>query len=340
MSARRAELKLTYNGKDISGPLSDWLIDFNYSDAAPGYLDDLQLTLADRERRWQSDWISMAGDKIKAEIITHNWFKHGETMKLPCGTFSVDAVDFAGPPDTVQIKALSLPVSASIRHEKRTRAWEKVKLSTLARDIAKRAGLKLFFSADDTTYDRIEQQDQSDMAFLMDACIKEGVAIKITGGKLVLFDEAKFEQQAPIMTINRGESNVSSYSFSWSTSGAAYRSCVVTYQHKKKKMTKTIQASYTPPGAPKTGPTLRIKEKIDSQAAGIRLAKKKLREKNKEVGKASLSMMGDVRLAAGATIQLKDFGRFDGKYIIVSAKHAVGSGGYRTDLEIRKVLGW
>jgi hypothetical protein len=45
-------------------------------------------------------------------------------------------------------------------------------------------------------------------------------------------------------------------------------------------------------------------------------------------------------MAAGVTIEVKGWKKFDGKYIVESATHSVDGGGYTTRIEIRKVLGW
>lgn len=337
--ARRAVLVVNYNGKDVTQDISKALTSFSYNDAAPGTLDDISLSLEDRERNWQGPWEAMAGDKIKAEIRTINWDKPGEIKKLPLGSFEVDTVDFAGPPDVVTIKAVSLPVSANVRQEKRTKAWEKATLKTLAGEVAARAGLKLLYEAtDNPSYDRIEQAGVSDLAFLLDTATKEAIAIKVSGGKLVLFDEFVYEQQQAITTIKRGESNVISYTFSWGTAYVAYRAAEVSYTDTKSK--KTFKATYKPPGAPSKGPVLKLNEQVDSQAAALRQARKGLRAKNKEAGKGSLVLMGDIRMATGLTINIKGWGRFDGKYIIESCSHGVSSSGYVTNLGVRKVLGW
>jgi hypothetical protein len=47
---------------------------------------------------------------------------------------------------------------------------------------------------------------------------------------------------------------------------------------------------------------------------------------------------GDVQLAAGLTVQVTDYGMFDGKYIIESAAHSIASGGYTTNIKLRRVL--
>ncbi|MGW8956611.1 phage late control D family protein [Paenibacillus sp. NPDC055715] len=372
INARRAQVVVNYNGKDITKELSGYLLDFTYTDAEPGTLDDLQINLEDKDRKWSGPWSPSAGDRITAYIKTTGWDKPGEIKRLNCGTFEVDSIDFAGPPDTVSIKAVSLPVSTNVRQEKKTKAWESVTLKSIAVEIAKRAGFALMYEAHgNPKFDRQDQTDVSDLAFLNDLCKQEGIALKVTGKKLVLFDEYVYEQKAPALTIERGVSDIISYGFSFSTQDVAYAGCEVSYQPAAKKSTskkkddksttkaaaestskdskkkkekseqpKPIKVIYRPPGAPKDGPILKVSQSVGSQAEALNAARKSLREKNKEAGKATLSLMGNVGLAAGMTITIKGFGRFDGKYIIVSATHAVGGSGYTTNLEIRKVLGW
>lgn len=337
--ARRAILAVTYNGKTITKDIAEYLLEFIYNDASSGTLDDIQIHLADRDLKWQNSWSPAEGDSIKAEIQTVNWAKDGETKALPLGTFEVDSVEVAGPPDTVMIKALSLPAGSSARGEKRSKDWEKVTLKTIAADIAKRAKLKLIYEASgNPSYDRLEQSDQSDLAFLNEQAKQEGVAVKIASGSLVLFDEAEYEKKPAVATIERGKDNVISYRFSWGTAYTAYRACEVSYKPPKAKS--TIKYTYTPPGAPKTGPVLKVKQQVSSQAEAQRLARNNLREKNKEAGKASLTLVGDIRMAAGLTIDVVGWGRFDGKYIIDNCRHQIDGGGYTTTMEIRRVLGW
>lgn len=337
--ARRAVLVINYNGKDVTEDLAESLLDFAYNDADPGAMDDIQISLEDRERKWQGPWQPAAGDKIKAEIRTINWGGPGEIKSLPLGSFEVDSFEFTGPPDTVAIKAVSLPVGSSARQEVRTKAWEKVRLKTIAQDVAKRAGLKLLYEAtDNPSYDRLDQTEQSDLAFLNDQAKQEGIAVKIASGKLILFDESAYEKKEAIAVIEHGKDNILSYQFSWGTAYTAYRACQVTYKPPKSK--KTIKYTYTPPAAPKSGPVLKINQKVSKAAEAQRLAKKSLREKNKEAGKASIALVGDIRMAAGLTIDIVGWGRFDGKYIIESCSHAISGSGYTTSLEIRRVLGW
>ena len=85
------------------------------------------------------------------------------------------------------------------------------------------------------------------------------------------------------------------------------------------------------------GKTLQVKEQIKSIAEAERLAKKKLREKNREEVTMTVDTMGNFALLASETVNVLGFGNFDGKYIIVTAKHEIGNG-YTTSIDLRRCL--
>jgi phage protein D len=334
--ARRAQLLLTYNGIEAGDIFANTTTRFSYSDYM-NKLDELTIDLGDKNQQWQGDWMPEQGDSIKASIHTINWSKAGESKTLPLGIFEVDSFSVSGPPDTCSIQATSLPAGSKAKHEKRSRAWEKVTLKRVAQDVASSAGLKLLYEFNDNpTYERLDQTEQSDLAFLFSLIEREGAALKVSSGNLVIFDEAMYEKKPTVCTITRTQQT--NYSFNWSSNDAVYVACQLTYTDTSNK--KPFSATYKPPGAPNNGPVLKISQYVESEAEALRLAKQSLRERNKNYGKGSLSLPGDVRMAAGVTIEVKGWKKFDGKYIVESATHSVDGGGYTTRIEIRKVLGW
>jgi hypothetical protein len=331
---RRARLLLTYGNRDISADLAPYLLDFSYTDYASGKADDLQISLEDRAGLWRSSWMPEKGATLVASLLVQHWEREGQVQKLPLGKFEVDEIESSGPPDTVKIKALSVPVSSSLVGEDKTRAWEKTRLSVIAKDIAGGAGLKLLYDADyNPEYDRIEQTEESDLAFLLRLCEDAGLALKVTNKQVVVFDESKYEKMAPITTIVRGKSSVISYS-AISATREVYSAARVEYKGGHGK--ESIRYTYTPPNRPKTGKTLVINERVTSIAEAERLAKMRLRQKNKEEVKFSITMMGDIRLVAGVTVMIQGWGKFDGKYFVETAEHS--GPGYTVKLELRRVL--
>ncbi|GAV21615.1 phage late control D family protein [Carboxydothermus pertinax] len=333
--SRRAKLYLKYNKKDISADLAPYLLGFSYTDYASGKADDLQITLEDKAGIWNSSWMPEKGATLSASLIAQHWEKEGTMKKLPLGTFEVDEIECSGPPNVVTIKAVSVPVSSSLRGEDKTKAWEKTRLSVIAKDIAKNAGLKLLYDTNyNPTYDRIEQTAESDLSFLLRLCEDAGLALKITNKQIVIFDESKYEKMVPIITITRGKSPVISY-YGVSATREVYSAARVEYEGRNKKV---IKYTYRPPNRPKTGKTLIINERVSSLAEAINLAKMRLRQQNKEEVKFSLTMLGDIRLVAGVTVMIKGWGKFDGKYFVETAEHS--GPGYTIRLELRRVLEW
>lgn len=58
MNARRTEIRLTFEGVDISEDINKYLNSLSYTDNEKDETDDLQLTLDDREGVWLNDWLN------------------------------------------------------------------------------------------------------------------------------------------------------------------------------------------------------------------------------------------------------------------------------------------
>lgn len=332
--SRRARLKITYNNKDISTNLAPYLKSFSYNDVISGQADDINITLEDRAGLWKADWLPEKGAALSVVILTQGWWIDGETEEeLSLGLFEIDEIECSGPPEEVKIKGVSVPNTTELRGVDKNRSWEKTKLSVIAGDLASGAGLSLFYDTDeDPELDRAEQTEQSDLSFLQKLCTDAGLALKITDGQIAIFDESKYEQVEPVMKITKGQDLIKSYSVKSSTR-EVYAACHVKYQESEKKA--GIEYTYTLPD--KKGKTLQVNEQVTSIAEAEKLAKKKLREKNKEEITISMTLVGSFTLLAGVTVDIAGFGSFDGKYIITKATHTIG-GGYAVNLDLRKCL--
>lgn len=336
MKARRTRVYIKIEGKDITKTLEDYLTGFSYTDNEEEAADDLQINLEDKAGHWLSDWLSKAGKglKVEAKILQE---EAGKTRPLPCGIFEIDNISSTGPPDKVTLKAISLPTSGSLSGEEKSKAWEKAKLSSIAGEIAKANKMGFFFdSSYDPRYDRKEQQKQTDIAFLQDLCKEAGINLKITAQKIVMFDASKYEKMKPVATFTKGSSDIFGYKFATNLKDTGYSSCEVSYTDSKTK--KTIKGKFDNPDKGKVKKVLKINTKVNSTQEANELAKKNLREKNKKETTAGLEVLGNIKYVAGNTVEVKGWGLYDGKYIIETAAHSVGNGGYTTSLTLRKVL--
>lgn len=339
MKARRTKAYITYEGADITKDLEEYLLSVSYTDNEEEKADDLQISLEDKDGTWVSDWLEQTGAKgaeISALIVQVD--ENGGEVVLDCGVFKVDSVSENGPPTKVALKATSIPTDSKVSIEKKTKAWEKIKLSAIAGEIAGKNGLRIIFESNfDPFYVRKEQVQKSDIVFLQELCKKAGISLKVTAKMLVLFDASKYESKESVKTIKKGESDVVRWNFGTSYKDTAYAKCEVTYTDPNTK--KTIKGSFeSPTAAESTGKVLKINEKANNKKEADELAKKRLREKNKSETEASFELVGDLGLVSGVTVTVIGWGFYDGKYIVQNSGHSISRGGYKTNISIRKVL--
>nr|DAH81778.1 MAG TPA: tail protein [Caudoviricetes sp.] len=354
---RRAWLQVTYNSKDISEALAQYLISASYTDNLSGQVDDISLTLEDKAGLWQSDWMPVKGATLDIILCTYNWqgLYDGE-FDTTLGTFEVDEIEMTSAPDVVNIKAVAISIGddSTLRSTMRSKTWENISVRKVANDIAWENGLKLFWDCDDNpNIDKLEQNDESDLSVLQKVCDDAGFALKITTDTIIVFDEAKYEQAEPVIEIyHPGTTNVmdvaeadgtptperifhsTGYSFKTKIRDV-YKKCHIKYTNDQDKS--VIESTFTDPNK-SNGATLEIHQQVTSQAEADRLAKKKLREKNRDECTGSYSLDGCQFLCAGETIEMIGFGVFSGRYIVTQAKHDISGSGYVTSIDVRRCL--
>lgn len=346
MEARRILTIIKYNNKDISADISKYLKSISYTDNLSGEADDLQITLEDKVGLWQSTWMPEKGALLDVMLQQKYWQTLSALpQSLRLGLFEIDEITSSGYPSEVQIKAVSVPDNNTLRGTERSRSWEKAKLQVIANDIASAAGMSLFWDTEENpVLDRAEQTEQSDLSFLYAICKDKGLALKISDKKIIIFDEAKYEaEKAKITIVKPGTVYKKESGMKYLFVGTGYSlrtkirdiyaACRVSYQQGSSKS--NIEATYTAAG--KKGKTLQVNEQVESVAEALNLAKKRLREKNKDEVTGSLNMLGNFVLLSGVTVNLLGFGAFDDKYLITRASHDIGSG-YTTNIDVRRCL--
>ena len=313
------------------------------------------------------------GSQIVASITVHDWAEDGRVRSLPCGTFEVDSIqskvgDSSG--DVFVIKAISVAPSSRLRNQQNTRAWESTRLSRIGAEIAGRSGLGWRYDvAADPDYDRLEQIETADLAFLQQLCNQAGLSLKATGEEVVVFDQAEYEARPAIKTIKRGTSEVISWDFALKTDDT-YASCTVNYTDplSGQTITQTFEPdsagtdsrpeyiiNIRPPSVPRLknirgatggaggdggGSTADFSDIMGASSASTlkNQAMAALREKNKDENTVTFTLHGDPDMCAGSTVNVEGWGYFDGKYIIDSATHTVNGSGYITKIQMRRCL--
>ena len=360
MESRETLLVITYNGKDISTDIQPYIQSFSYHDNSKLEIDDIDLSLENIDKRWfGEEWFPEDGDSITASIVKRRWDDELIEETLPCGKFYVDQIDFY--PGSVSIKALAIPSAGNLTKQENSKGWEKISLKNIAMDICNKHSMKLeFYSEKDETFERIDQDKETDLAFLTRICTDQGLNLKATENKVVVFDKEEFYEKEAVISVSSLDTDmIIDYKFSHTTKEIYDKAEVSYYDPEKKKL---VRETYTKDeleekrnkereaekkkesskasqrGQSKnqksskgSGPTKKI-----NGTGGSKKAKAEMDEKNKEKETASMTLRGNFSLLAGQNVELTDFGKFSGKYAIEKSTHSL-SGAYTTDIELKRI---
>lgn len=323
---RETHIKIFYEGKDISENLAPFLLSFTYNDVSGSESDDINFSLQDKNHVWLDNWTPSKGDAITAQIET-------DFSSLPCGTFQIDDITFSGPPSTLTIKAVSSAVKKTFSGEKKNRAWENTTLRQIAYDIAAKNSLSLFYdAAASISFQRKEQSRQSDSEFLNQLCNDYGLNLKISDGKIIVYDLENYEDKSSVASLSRMDENIILWRFNSKCAGV-YKSAKVKYHSPKKN--ELYLAEFVDDAIEGSERTLEISTRAESQADAMTIAQKKLSQVNAKEISGSIIIIGDTRFSAGASITLNDFGMFSGKYFLSGVTHSYSHSGYTTELKIQ-----
>jgi len=340
MNTRIARFEIHCRGKNVTASLAPYLISVTWEDnAQSAQADSLEVRLEDRDGLFRGPWKLTKGDTLEASLIVEHWEKQGDRLALRCGSFEIDELEYeyGDGGDALSIKGIASMVNSALRREKRTRAWEATSLARILADIAGEQGFSPRFGGADVAFDRIDQREESDAAFLTRLAKAHGKTFKVYSGQLVMMDEAEQDAKPSAGSIARDGGQLKRLRLKDSLADI-YSACTVTYHDAGTNETRTH--SYVPPNAPKSGQTLKVTDRVESLAAAEARAKTELRRKNKLETTGDIELMGSPRFIGGAVFSLSGFGWLDGSYFIEQSRHSVGDGGYSTALTVRRTMEW
>ena len=345
--ARRATWQIKVEGVDCTAEIEKNLISIEITDNEEDAADDLQIKISDRDATWLQKWLDdtiQAGAKtkgLKFQVWIGMRTDSGAVTQQKAGTFVLDTVKHSGPPAVCVIKCLSVDYAGGIRTEKRDYAWEGYTLYGIAADIAKKGGLKLLYCTENNPkLYRKEQDQQTDLEFLVDLCHDYGVSIKITDGQMVLFKRSQYEGDDAIATFKYGDGSYLKWDVSTGTGDVTYDSCTVKYYDPEtaKLITGTYKTAEYDENDDDEHQELVITDiRVKSIAEAEQIAEMRLKLKNLFERKVKFTVPGNPQMIAGIPVVLSGFGYWNGKYMIRKAKHSITKSGYTTQIELRKI---
>lgn len=204
---RIAYPSIQMGGQDYYSSLAPYFLNLVYTDNYDGEkADDLDLQLADRDRRFINDWMPDKGVFIDVSIIVERWFApFAAGLMLDCGRFWIDTVDFDLPQHTVSVKASSIPTDVHLKSKDETRGWEDSSLQDIAGQIADENQMQLQWNSDyNPEYSRVEQNEENGLCFLKKRAKDAGLTIKCSRNQIIISDAQKMDEAAPSFMLVYG----------------------------------------------------------------------------------------------------------------------------------------
>ena len=230
----------------------------------------------------------------------------------------IDDFSFSGTPVKLKLEALALPADSSFKETQRTKTYEKTTLENIGQEVAKRAGIKLYYEAPRIPIEKVEQSEKDDCSFYNELVKLYGFAMKIYKNKIVVFNEATYEKKKSVATLT--EQNIEP-NWSWNTklcrtyTGAKYE-----YTNNDKNQTIKVEVG----GGNRI---LKVTDAASNASEAERITLAKINEANKGDTTMSVTMTrANRKIIATSCVTIKGFGKLDGKYYVEKVTWDIGSG--------------
>lgn len=371
-----SDFQISVAGKNVTGDLAPYLTNISVNDKLSAEVDDITITLDDRDGRFITNWWFERGDALQASVTLFEDDDKKSNATCNFGTFEIDLITYkSSPASTVEIKAVAT-FNSKLRKEIHNKKWEKTTLSKICKSITDSLGMKLSYEGADINMLSCDQTDMTDLQFLSKLCEDNDFVIKIANNTLYIAKQTTLEKAEPVATL-------SLYEFTSCEAGAQgfdlYKEAIASYwvpHTKRPKSARAIanakqdaelkknQPEYykehhnnsnksTKPKKDKYktehylssaniqggGKILYIRQKFKSAAEAESKALAALAQKNRGEYRIHATLPGNPKICAGVTIYIVDIGRFEGKYFVDNATHSkTRSGGYVTEFTAHMCL--
>jgi|SanBayMetagenome_1026888.scaffolds.fasta_scaffold07512_4 phage protein D len=326
---RKPTVEITYRGTNVTNDIYPFLKGITYNDKINHDSPDIDIEIDDSQRLWQSDWSPTAKDKIEVKFLYLN-----TDEILDAGVFEVDDLkyDFSDSGDRVSIGAQATPVAKNLR-EKRSKEYENVTLKAIVDEVAKRQSLTVKGTIVEVSFERITQNEESDLFFLQRIAKDYGQLFKVEGENLIFYNWSDLDAQESVFELTRAD--ITSFSVTKKLVGT-YKSALLTYS--KPDDEAEIEVKIEAAIATDSEDVLVLNERAETQRQAELIATEKLRAANATQYEGEIAVEGEARYIAGLNFTLSGFGIFDGLWQIQESSHQfTPNGGWSTSLRVRGI---
>lgn len=334
MTVPQLTYKIVYSGKDITADISRFLVELEYADRVTGESDTLDITLDDSDGLWVNDWAPAKGDTIACEI--------GDGLvSVSAGTFTVDEIEYSGPPDTLVIRCIAANTSKALRSRK-SKVHEKKTLAQIVNAVAAEHGYQVQGKIEDITLDARVQHRETDLAFLQRLAAEYGYVFSLRNGVITFYDVYELEGSAAAVVLQH--SDLVAYRCMKKTVGT-YKETKVAYRNTTSNtvVTQTFSgdAAANTDGllfsTVKSGDTQLIKTRAENDGQALRKAKAAHHSKNSNETTGSFRLGLNPLMLAGVNIEIRQLGVYSGVYQVTESRHRISRNGGETSVDAKKI---
>ncbi len=311
--------KLLADFGDITQTIAERLLSLKVTDESGIESDMLELYLDDRNSTIQ---MPSTGTELELSL------GYKETGVRQIGLYTVDTVNIEGPPDAVVIRARAANFTQSFKAQV-TKSWEKKTINSIVSTIAGKHDLAPVVSSvlKNTLVGRVDQVSESDMHFLTRLGKTYGAIAKPVMNKLLFVPEgeAKTATGKSMPTVNIGRDALTRWAFSYKDR-EKYKAVTASWHNAGTGVTKIVRA-----GSKLAKTVFNIRDSFPDAATAQAAANAKLKQLKQGTVTGSITLPGDMRLAAEGFLVLEGFNNLpDAEWIIKQVTHSLSDGGLTT----------
>ncbi|MEL7940960.1 phage late control D family protein [Pseudomonas delhiensis] len=319
----KPQFRIVADGSDITALINDRLLLLRTLDKVGMESDEFELRIDDRDSA-----VTLPRKGAKVEV--HLGYE-GQPLARQ-GSYTVDAVEYAGPPDVIVVRGRASDMRGSGKTV-RSGSWEGVSLSRVVGDVAARNGWTAECPVT-TLVPRVDQVRESDFHFVTRLARQYDCTAKVAGGKLLVLPRQDGRSASgralPSVAISRAD--VSRFQFRLDDRGvqAAVRS-----KYQDAASGKLVVVDLSNSDAPTGLPPVHTDRHIHpNKSAAEQAAKARLAAFNRSTAGVRLEMPGRTGLFAEVTINAEGFkAGLDGSYLVDSVEQVFTAGGWTTTVE-------
>lgn len=309
--------RVEINGSDVTDRWAPALVSMRITDEAGLKSDTLEVEFSDRDR--------IAAPPIGATVRV--WLGY-EPQPMYRGAYKVDEWSRRGPARTLRISAKAAEMTSQIRATK-SRSWSQKTVGEIARAIGAEHGLTVVIDGgiDRLTIQHIDQQNESDLAFLTRLSARVGATFKLGDGQIVmsLRGSANLPRGGQKPTLRLTPDMVSDWELSTAERGD-YKSVSCVYMdHARGRRITVTEGSGTPRHRDRRVYATEAEARAAARSQLGDVTRGKLNFRTNGPGLTEVFAEGKVR-AEGFDPDA------DREYLVKSAEHSLDSSGYQTSL--------